>query len=750
MPRKRKREAPKTPIAKSTSMSVATTDCVKTANGSCWAAALASGMEEVHPCITLGPAALETLVEILHDLHRRIMDVYHFTRKQGLVGVHVAVCTVIVGELWNLTRSEISKALAKGTHNQLYKVAYGQTLSSATNDAKVSTAMVAVLEYISKEILELAGNYARDDDTCVVTSRHINLAILNDEELSKLFSKNCCFANAGVLPNLRQVAPPPLRNGTNLSGHIDFGLELREAVEECSLQTAQQQVSEGCVVDTLTAWRLARRAGVMYAEIHAIAPELNVLVEGIVDAVWPAANSVSGMQRAIAAHPLLGFLAIAPVATDTVATTTNDEEDDDDDDGGGDDEDKRKSKIIVALAQLLDPIGPTAGRVKVGFVIQLKLDQDCEFEEIELESEDSESDDSESQDSEIEGNVSKPKAPPIAYTDEERLISALDGQSKEVLLTLMGRLGLTFEHDYNNLISNSEVVYSPQTIAQFIFLNRHRLSESIQSCLVAYATGWGPNDVRLGSSTLIPNFSSKNSMLCSVSSDESDNSIYFAAGGTATMQFPRPSGAASFAVSDVARARVHAMQRHNHGGILDPIRLRALVAAHAAANPGFKIDDRALRTLEVALTHRLVCLLEDALLVTTNRKRVKLCMKDVKIALDITTCKLRCSISNSVSTFWKSGDAGSEDARPEWGAPRPQSQRANPVDRNGMRIHMEPSKSEWLEVTETGLTTMMNDIVITPHASNAATSIMRGFTNYHPNPARMHRKWNCLAKVRPC
>ena len=147
------------------------------------------------------------------------------------------------------------------------------------------------------------------------------------------------------------------------------------------------------------------------------------------------------------------------------------------------------------------------------------------------------------------------------------------------------------------------------------------------------------------------------------------------------MQFPRPSGGAvPFAVSDVARARVHAMQRHDHGAILDPIRLRALVAAHA--NPGFKIDDRALRTLEVALTHRLVRILKDALLVTVNRRnRVKVCMKDVKIAMDVSTCKLRCSISNRVPNFRKSGDAESEDEGPEWGAPRPQSQRTNPVDR---------------------------------------------------------------------
>ena len=36
--------------------------------------------------------------------------------------------------------------------------------------------------------------------------------------------------------------------------------KLREALEECSLHIARQQVVAGQVVDLLTAWRLARRA----------------------------------------------------------------------------------------------------------------------------------------------------------------------------------------------------------------------------------------------------------------------------------------------------------------------------------------------------------------------------------------------------------------------------------------------------------------------------------------------------------
>ena len=96
--------------------------------------------------------------------------------------------------------------------------------------------MTGVLEYLTVEILDMAGTCAKENKVKRIVPRHITLVVRNDEEFNA-FTRHKYINGGGFVPRLHKRLVPPKRakkqtSITEDAGHHETQVEQRESAEQ--------------------------------------------------------------------------------------------------------------------------------------------------------------------------------------------------------------------------------------------------------------------------------------------------------------------------------------------------------------------------------------------------------------------------------------------------------------------------------------------------------------------------------------
>jgi histone H2A len=129
------------------------------------------------------------------------------------VPVHVEIASTIkpnAGRTGKPRKAAESRSHRAGLRFPVGRV--GRAMRSGRYGARVANTapiyLAAVMEYLTAEVLELAGNVAIETKKVRITPRHLTLAIRNDDELEKLLA-HVTLSQGGVSPHILKILLPP-------------------------------------------------------------------------------------------------------------------------------------------------------------------------------------------------------------------------------------------------------------------------------------------------------------------------------------------------------------------------------------------------------------------------------------------------------------------------------------------------------------------------------------------------------------